>query len=526
MRRIFTNPIMMVLMAIMMLFTVSCKKKNVKKIEVNNQLAVALFNGTITLKDIINDMDSTTSSWLRVRNDSIFAFYSDTVNGALSASSFLSDLEDTDFTTNTDFTLPPVDATHEKDTTIFSEDFTEIEFKFDGFDIEEVILREGLLTFGISITPEIPMLKGVEILSDQLVNPVDGQPLKINVEIGGDNNVVDLTGYKVRPDGNGMVAFSSNITLHYDPPIGFQGGNFTCNLVGGITNAKFKTVYAIVTKALDSTYSHEQEIDYGINGLNGISGNTVLPEPSVFITYKNTFGLNANCNVTRLDLYSPKPEVGYTSMIAGTEIPLSIEATNGAYRKFKVEGLAPGLDALAGYNRLFFDGALNMAMPGEHISISDTSRVDVIADIEMPLSFKINDLQYKDTVEVSFGTDETLQKYFDEIEFTIDYKSQIPVNVELQGVFLRHSHVIDSLFDNGGALLYNQPSIKSIKCKVTDDKLNNVMRANKMILRLRMSTRFDSSQPAQTVILKESDNLYLRMKMLTKTNEVNIDDIL
>lgn len=518
MRKFFTTPILMVLIVLMTLTAVSCKKKNVKKIEVDNQFAIALFDGTISLKDMLKDMDSTTAKWLRVRNDSLFAYYADTANNVLKASDLLGDIEDTDFTTVTDFSLPPINGETETDTTLFSENFTEIPFEYDGFDIEEVIIRGGVFSFNVVIDPILPMLKKIVIFSEQLVSQ-DNDPLMITIDYDKSNTVVDLSGYKIRPNQEKKVTFSSYITFHYDPSMGFTGGAYTCTLRGGITNMKFKTVYAIVTKPLDSVIDNSQPIDFGISGL---SGSATIPIPRIALTYRNTFGLHADCDITKFEFTN---NAGPFNLLAAEQVDVDVLPTNGEYYDFIVNGLSPQIDALAGWNRLDFTSNVSLALPGDHISISDTSSVDVIANVEMPLSFSIDDLNYLDTIKVSFGKDVNIQNYLDEIQFTIDYNNQIPVNVEMQGLFLKNNRVIDSLFAGGDTLLFNTPS-QSIDCRITDSKLNNVMRATKMILRLRLTTRFDETQPAETVILKESDFLYLRMKMRTKTSEINIDDII
>ena len=168
-------------------------------------------------------------------------------------------------------------------------------------------------------------------------------------------------------------------------------------------------------------------------------------------------------------------------------------------------------------SNLDFDVTLNMAMPGEMISISDTSSVDIIADIEMPLSFRISELNYNDTIDISFGDDINIESYLDEIDFTIDYNNHIPLQVTMQGIFMKNGHVIDSLFDGGGTILYNEPG--SIEAIITDRKLKNVLRANQMILRLGVTTSFQTDP----VYLLESNDIAIRMKMLTKSSEIELD---
>ena len=229
----------------------------------------------------------------------------------------------------------------------------------------------------------------------------------------------------------------------------------------------------------------------------------------------------ADGDITKLQFMNTRTGL-VTDLLVADTVDVDIEPTNGAYRHFTMTGFTDQIDALAGYTRLDFNGKVTMAMPGEHISISDTSSIDVIADIEMPFSFRISDLRYTDTIEVNFGEDTNIQNYLDEIDFFIDYKNKIPLKINLQGLFLKNDHVVDSLFDSGGTILYNEPS--SLECVITDSKLDNVMRANKMIMRFGVTTDFNNSGP-QNVVIRESDNIAVRMRMLTKTYEINIDEL-
>ena len=226
--------------------------------------------------------------------------------------------------------------------------------------------------------------------------------------------------------------------------------------------------------------------------------------------------MTADGDITKLQFLNEHS--GYvTDLLAADHVDVDIYPTNGLYRNFTVTGFTDQIEALAGYTRLDFGGRVTMALPGDRISISDTSTVDVIGDIEMPLSFKLTDLRYIDTFDVTFGNDVGIQNYFDEIDFFIDYDNKIPIQLVMQGLFLRHGHVIDSLFDDGGAILYNEPA--TLECVITDDKVKNVMRANQMVMRLGVSTEFQNDP----VMILESEHLALRMKMLTKTTEIDLN---
>lgn len=520
MRSFFRNSIMTVLVVLLALAASSCKKKEVKKIAVNNQFAISLFNDTISIKELLNDMDSTTATWLRVKDDgTLYACYTDSIMGVIKASDFVSNLEDVHLVSNTAFNLPPVVSSTEKDTTLTSDNFATIQFEYNDFDINEVLLKNGIFSFSIDINPVIPMLKKIVIFSEQLVSPDNDEPLRIEINYDKTEHAVDLAGYKIIPNEDKEVAFSSEITFHYDPAIGFEGGDFNCILDYGITNVGFRTIHATMMRDIDSIYTDEMPIDFGINGISGTSA--MLPFPTIRYIYQNSFGFDAEGVVRKLEMI--KPDGQADNLLKQDSIMITLNQTNGQYVEEYLDGTESQINALAGYTRLDFFGEVTVARAGDNITISDDSSVDVIADVEMPLQFSVDDLHYIDTVELSISNDVNIQNYLDEIDFFIDYNNQIPLQVTLQGIFMKNGHVLDSLFNNGDTLFYDREA--SLQCIITDSKLQNVMRANQMILRLGVSTDFNNQGP-QTVTIYEHNGIALRMRMLTKTNEINIDDVL
>ena len=512
----------MAFISAVMLFAVSCQKKEVKKIIVDNQFALSLFSDTISLKQILNDMDSTTQNWLRVKDDVIYAYYSDTVKDVLKASDLLSDIADLNISSNTSFTMPGIaHGEPSKDTTLFSENFSSFEFNFDGFDIDQVILRGGDFYFDFEVTPMIPMLKRIEVFSNQVISP-DDEPLRIVIDYDKGRGSVNLAGYTVIPDEDNTVSFSSYVTFHYDQATGFDGGNYNCNLTGGLYNVKFKTVYGTVEHPLDSIFDDHTAIDFGINGL---SGTAMLPVPTINLTYKNTFGFGAIGRVTKLKFVNGIN--GYeTSLLAGESVEVTVNPTVGEWHSSLIEGFTDQIDALAGYTRLEFAGEVTMDLGEGGISVSDTSAVDVVANVEMPFTFDIDDLRYYDTIAINLAGEidpNKIDDYFDKIDFFIDYNSNIKLNVTLQAEFLRNGVMTTTLFDDDNTIYYDESQtgeIRTITCTVTGDKLRKVLRANNMVLKLGVET-----PGSGTVTMLNTDNIFLRMRILTKTTEVDIDDV-
>jgi hypothetical protein len=520
MKRFSKTTLLTALIAILAIFASSCKKNEVKKVALDTQLAVSLFSDTVDFRQIINDMDSTTQNWLRVRNDSIFAFYVDTIKSVLKASDLLSNIQDVSFNTSTNFAMPSFDPTNNHDTVIDVDRFMTMPFHYDGYNIEEVLLRGGDMGFNFVVTPQIEQLKRLEIYSNHILSP-EGEPLSIVIDYSKDGRPsVDLANYRVIPE-NDTVALGARVTIHVDHGV-YEGGDYTCDLTGGLTGVQFKTVYGTIDKPLDSIYDDKTAIDFGIAGL---SGSAVLPIPTINLDYMNTFGFGAVGDVTKLQFVNENTGLE-TSLLASDVVEVTVNPTEGNWRHTRILGFTENIDALAGYTRLDFGGELMMSLnPGNAFSISDTSTVDIAADIEMPFSFRLTDLCYTDTIPIDLSessqTADEVDDYIDEIEFFIDYNSKIKINVDLQALFMKNGVIIDSLFNADHILYYSQDNdIETISVRVTGRKLKNVLRSNDMILRLGASTETISPEP---VWMMDTDAIFLRMRILTKTSEIDID---
>lgn len=507
------------LVLLIMLFASSCKKNEVKKVAIDTQFAVAMFSDTVALRQIINDMDSTTQNWLRVRNDSIFVYYVDTIKSVLKASDLLSNISDVSFETTTEFTMPMYDPTNTHDTVIDVDRFMTVPFHYEGFNIEEVLLRDGMLSFDFDVVPIIEHLKRLEIYSNQLLTP-EGEPLSIVIDYyNKGRQYVDLSQYSVVPE-NDTVAFGARMAIHIDSGI-YEGGEYLCYLAGGLTGVRFNTVYGTIDIPLDSVFYDMVPIDFGVSGL---TGSAVLPIPTINIAYNNTFGFGAICDVSTLGFINTTTGQ-VTDLLESDVVEVQIDPTEGEWNKMRITGLTENIDALAGYTLLNFGGEAMMLLNDHQFSISDTSTVDIAADIEMPMSFKLTDLCYTDTIPfniVNNDSDNDIDDYFDEIEFYIDYNSKIKIDVDMQALFMRNGFVIDSLFNSVESLDYSTNNeIKTIMMTVNGRKLNNVLRADNLLLRLGASTDAISADP---IMMMDTDEIFLRLRVLTKTSEINFDN--
>lgn len=507
----------LVLLTVISVF--SCKKNAVKKVAVDTQFAVALFSDTVSLMQIITDMDSTTKTWLRVRNDSIFAYYVDTIRDVLKASDLLNNIEDMESTTSTNFSMPAYDPTNNHDTVIIVDEFLTVPFHYDGYNIKEVLLRSGELRLNFHVTPTIEHLQKLEIFSNQIMTP-EGDTLKLTVDNDHADRTLDLSNYIVIPE-NDTVALGARVYLHVDSGV-YPGGEYESDLEYSLKNINFKTIYGTIDKPFETIYDDQTAIDFGINGL---TGSAVLPVPIINYDFCNTFGFGAVGDVTKLQFVNGSTGL-VTSLLAEDMVEVEVTPTQGGWEHSRITGFTENIDALAGYTRLDFGGVVYMGLNDHDFSISDTSTVDIAANIEMPFSFKISDLCYNDTIDVNFSdassTADEIDDYIDEIDFYVDYNNKIKLDVVMQGIFMKNGVVLDSLFIEDSKLKYTTDGeIRHLpEVAVTGRKLKNVLRSNQMILRLGVSTDEISDDP---VMLMDYDAVYLRLRIHTKSSEIDLN---
>ena len=104
-----------VLFHAMMLFLIvsfaSCNRNDVKKVELDNSFAVALFSDTIEFKELLNTMDPMVSEWIKVdQNGDMYAFYADSVIDAVTGEKMLSGIADLTFDVSSEIEVPNVPA--------------------------------------------------------------------------------------------------------------------------------------------------------------------------------------------------------------------------------------------------------------------------------------------------------------------------------------------------------------------------------------------------------------------------------
>ena len=181
-------------------------------------------------------------------------------------------------------------------------------------------------------------------------------------------------------------------------------------------------------------FSGVQDINFGIANL---SGDFSLIKPLININYVNTFGFEA---VAIIDsLYLKDESDNATSLIKNWKsMEIDLEPTGEEYNSLNnfTSLLVDEISLLNNYNQMRFGG--NIVMSCDDMSedmISKDSHIDVVAGIEIPMSFKMNELRYLDTIDFELAlTDEgseifTLENPFDELKFKFIIENKLPIQI-------------------------------------------------------------------------------------------------
>ena len=528
MRVKFTKLIPIALVCLVLSSALACKKKDVKKIMVDNQFAISLFRDTIVINDLFDKLDSTTTTWLHVDADgNLSAFYKDTIWGVVNASDFMDNVPDLDINESTEFSVPTIPPVPGPTVEYVIDYNVDVPFAYDEYSITRVELRSGLLSLNLKLQPQLAAVKKVKLESTS-ITLASGEKLVLEFNPNGGDNTkeVDLTNGVIIPDLNQNLQFIGKIYIEYDPQNGLAGGDYQCKITGNITDIKFKTLTG-TTNLQPFTFSDKTDIDFGVSGL---SGEILLPTPNIDLAYMNTFGFDAQCDVNVLNFYS-----GITTetvnLLGGDGVNVDVRPTNGQFYNEPITGFTSEINALGQYTELNFGGEMTMNSTGI-ISISDTSRIDLAVGVDLPLSFNINDLHYRDTIAFSASGDDgsSVEDFLDQIDFFIDFDNHLPISVTIEAELLNskdpsfHGYLFKTGVTENNTIASGHKS--TLECSVTDDStatdmvtLQEVLEADQIVLHFTLST--DGMQT-----LKMKDFINVGVRILTHTNEIDVDDVL
>ena len=507
-------------MVMMLLFLsfFSCKRDEVKVIEVDSVWSLALFHDDITVNDALNLIDSTWNTWLKIKpNGDLYACYSDTVDKVLDAKDILWEIPDTEFSASVEFELPELPTVPGVHVNYDEHGFVSVPFHFEGFEINEAGLRDGFMNFTLSSSLNI---LDTVILSSSNIIMEDGSAFN-HVFVGDDasfSGTVDISDCILNPDENGNVIFSASLAATTDetPVAGMQ--TFDIGIL--FENAKFAFVEGVFSEMI-APFSDTVVIDFG---LENVSGDFELYTPEVVLRYINTLGLATGCNVD--SLYLGDDDGWKTTIIRDWEslnFELNTTENNSDYDSIVLdEQIVDMLNLIGDYSFLGFTGSVLIDGSDNDVArMTDESFVSLAAEVEMPIKYKVREFIYTDTVDFNLGLNMDDDDFlFDEMEFKFNFENRLPMQIVPQAYFMQNGIVIDSLIlsDNIIPGCYDDTvSDAEFLVSVSDDRLDRVINADKLKLKFILSTE------GHEVIMNTLDGFGLRIGVGFKTSTISTD---
>ena len=534
MKRVFVlSKVSLLTLIVAMMF--SCNN-GVKKVNIDNQMALSLFSGTIKVGDLLNGKENLMSSFLKVSEDgSLNAYYADSINDIVVAKNILSGIEDVTFDVGNTFDLPEIPASpvpiQEEIMELPFENFLSIPFEYDGYEINHVEIGNG--TMVLNLQTDFDLVKKLVLTTDNIIS-ADGENFELQVDLseGQKQEVIDLNNCIIEPKDK-KIEFSVTISVVLTDQ--GLGGKHDLNLEGGMYDIEFKAIDGAI-KDFEFDFNGTQDFNFS---LPDMYGDLKIMSPKFNIKYLNSFGFTANCTID--SLYFTDINEDKTSLIKDWQAaPLVLKSTSGEYDM--VDGLSEmfvdELDILKGYSHMNFDGKIHLGCESmTENMITEDSRISLIAEMSIPLEFKIDNLSYFNVfdfnVSLNEGSDKSdeyeesntantisLDNIFDELEFKFVFENAIPIQIMPQVYVMEQGVAIDSLFDKKPCVSANfdgEPSQDVFTLLVTGDKIYNLMRADQLLLDVGLSSL------GNVVVINANDFFNLRIGVKTKTSEIDID---
>ena len=136
----------------------------------------------------------------------------------------------------------------------------------------------------------------------------------------------------------------------------------------------------------------------------------------------------------------------------------------------------------------------------------------------------MNELLYLDTIDFSLSlSDEDsdmfiLENPFDELEFKFIIENGLPIQVKPNLYMSSNGVVIDSIFEDAACIngcFDGNPVEDVLLISIKDDKIENLLSSDQLILDLRFSTK------GNMAVMNVKDNVKLRIGLKTKTTELS-----
>ena len=352
------------------------------------------------------------------------------------------------------------------------------------FESEHVFVREGYIKSGhleFNMESNAGDVRHVVLRSSNLKDAA-GHDLVLDTPIQDNAFVIDLSGLRYFADEANTLTFNCEVTV---------GAQVTAepelyvkyNIKGH--NVAFREMRGFVER-----YSIRDRVDTTFTLFPGlIDGQLGLEDVRLKLTERNTFPMGARFVVDTLTLWSN--ENAPISILAPLPLPIEMPPAM-QYEEALNKVVNFQMSADGGHFLASGDYIINPENVTEMVTLLDTNRIDLCADLEIPFSFKVGDVRYVDTVNMNLANLE-VPELIKELTLELTFNSVLPFHLNasfymfnsetgmITDTLLGDSKVIKASFDG-------KPVTTEVKLVVDEDRVENVLHSNRIIMSYKLDT--------------------------------------
>ena len=352
------------------------------------------------------------------------------------------------------------------------------------FESEHVFVREGFIKSGHLnfITESNAGHVQHVVLRSPNLKDADGHDFVLDTPVQADTFGIDLSGLRY------FAEEVNTLTLNCEVTVGTQATTepelyLNFNIMG--RDLAFREMQGFV-----ENYSSRDRVDTVFTLFPGlIDGQLGLEGVRLKITERNNFPMGARFIVDTLTLSSE----GNAPFSIIEPLPLPIEMPPAMQEIEVLNKVVDGRISAEG-GRLLASGDF-IVNPENHtdmVAISDTNRIDLCADVEIPFSFRVGDLKYVDTVNMNIDNLD-MPELIKELTLELTFNSVLPFHLNasfymynsetgmVTDTLLGESKVIKASFDG-------KPTTTEVTLVVDEDRVENVLHSDRIIMSYELDT--------------------------------------
>lgn len=498
------NRLYLALLLLVALFA-SCKKShydlsNIQGINAEGEVLLPLASKTISMMDMMERFEMTDEVNWSESGDLFFKF-SYANDGVINGAELLK-FDDLNIDENYAFNNPYPITPPPFDDTVVSFENT-ITFESNDVHVLWAQMKSGRLDF--TLESNMGSVQHAVIQSSN-IKDADGNDFELNTPVYDNTFGFNLDGLQyVTEEPNTLnLSFELRVNVH-------QTSDLECNFEVKISGVDLG--FKVMRGYVDS-YSSRNSIDSVFTLFpNNLQGVLEVEGVRISVSECNTFGLDAQLVVdTALFINEGQPPYSILESLPLTvDLPSQLQLDVVFNQRINGKVDVGGGRVLSTSTFIVNPGGVS-----ELVTVSDTCHIDTEIGVEIPFSFRVDDISYLDTVNMDLANLE-MPEMIENLTLELTFVSTMPINMNAS--FFMYNSVNDRITDT---LLVNAEMIKAsddgspvsthLTVNIDENRVGSVLHSDRII----MSYQLDSNM--HKVVLNKDQKLSLFLKLKAKYN--------